>query len=164
MGEARQLTSQQVAMLRLLSAAGLIDESRMRSLLGQRALFYGEGTGRCLASLITDGLVESPLPELLSITDTGRKALREFIQARRRHIIPLLEGWAWAGFEALDIEFKKVCAMWQVRQDRAGSPNTHDDPEYDFGVLERLEEVHSRLREIVRSVSGLEAELADLTA
>ena len=163
MDEARQLTSQQVAMLRLLSAGGVIDEPRMRSLLEQRALFSGEGAGRCLASLIEGGLVESPLPELLSITESGKKALKELIQARRRHIIPLLEGRAWAGFEALDTEFKKVCSMWQVRQDRAGSPNAHDDPEYDFGVLERLGEVHSRLRELVRSVSGLEAELADLT-
>jgi hypothetical protein len=141
----------------------MIDEPRMRALLEQRAMFSGEGTGRCLASLIEGGLVESPLPELLSITESGKNALREFIQARRRHMIPLLEGRAWADFEALDAEFKKVCSMWQVRQDRAGSPNTHDDPEYDFGVLERLREVHSRLRELVRSVSGLEAELADIT-
>lgn len=163
MSEARQLTGQQVAMLRLLSAGGMIDEPRMRSLLEQRAVFAGEGTDRCRASLIEGGLVESPLPELLGITGSGKTALREFIQARRRPIIPLLDGRAWAGFEALDTEFKKVCSMWQVRQDGMGSPNTHVNPEYDFGVLERLREVHGRLREFVRSVSGLEAELADLT-
>jgi pyruvate, orthophosphate dikinase len=169
MGEARQLTSQQVAMLRLLSAGGMIDEPRMRSLLEQRAVFSGEGTGRCLASLIEGGLVESPLPDLLSITESGKKALRGFIQARRWHMIPLLQERVWADFEALDTEFKKVCLMWQVRQDRTSSPNTpnipntHDDPEYDFGVLGRLEEVHSRLRDLVGSVSGLDAELADLT-
>src|SRR5262245_64284178 len=132
MGEARQLTSQQVAMLRLLSAGGMIDEPRMRSLLEQRALFSGEGTGRCLASLIESGLVESPLPELLSITESGKTALREFLQARRRHMIPLLEGRAWADFESLDTEFKKVCSMWQTRQDGTGFPNTpnmHDDTE-----------------------------------
>jgi hypothetical protein len=163
MGEARQLTRQQVAMLRLLSAGGMVDEPRMRSLLEQRALFSGEATGRCLASLIAAGLVESPLPELLGITESGKQALRDVIQARRRHIIPLLEGPAWAGFVALDTELKKVCSMWQVRQDSMGSLNTHDDPEYDFGVIERLREVHSRLRDLVRSVSGLEMELEDLT-
>jgi hypothetical protein len=163
MGEARQLTRQQVAMLRLLSAGGMVDEPRMRSLLEQRALFSGEATGRCLASLIAAGLVESPLPELLGITESGKQALRDFIQARRRHIIPLLEGPAWAGFVTLDTELKKVCSMWQVRQDSMGSLNTHDDPEYDFGVVERLREVHSRLRDLVRSVSGLEMELEDLT-
>lgn len=163
MGEARQLTGQQVAMLRLLSAGGMMDEPRMRSLLEQRALFSCGEIRSCLASLIEGGLVESPLPELLGITESGRTALRDFIQTQRRHIIPLLEGRAWADFEALDTEFKRVCSMWQVRQDGTGSLNTHDDPEYDFGVIEKLVEVHSRLRELVRSISGLEMELADLT-
>lgn len=162
MGEARQLTGQQVAMLRLLSAGGMMDEPRMRSLLEPRALFSGEATGSCLASLIEGGMVERPLPELLGITEPGKAALREFLQARRRHIIPLLEGRPWADFEALDAEFKTVCTMWQVRQDGSGSLNTHDDPEYDFAVIEKLVEVHGRLRELVRSVGGLEAELADL--
>lgn len=163
MGEARQLTAQQVAMLRLLSAGGMVEELRMRSLLEPRALFSSEGTGTCLASLIEGGLIETPLPELLGITESGKVALRAFIRARRRHIIPLLEGRAWASFEALDTELKSVCSMWQVRQDGTGSLNTHDDPEYDFAVIEKLVEIHGRLREFVRSVSGLETELADLT-
>jgi hypothetical protein len=48
-------------------------------------------------------------------------------------------------------EFKALVTDWQLRD---GQPNTHEDADYDAGVLARLDEVHRRVTPIVEAVSA----------
>ena len=160
MTDAPQLTEQQVAALRLLSARGMVEEEILQELLGKRELFRDSEVGLCLASLGAAGAAESMMPGFWCVTEEGKKLLRRHLRSRRADVLPHLRGDTWAGFEKLDMELKAVCVMWQVKQD--GSANDHDDTGYDFSILEKLGGVHARLHQLIDKADGLKKELTDL--
>lgn len=54
-------------------------------------------------------------------------------------------------------ELKRVCASWQTCAD--GSPNTHDDAEYDAAVVQSLSEVNEQATELLRAGVATEPRL-----
>lgn len=160
MADAQQLTEQQVSALRLLSARGMVEEETLLELLGKRGMFRSCEVGSCLQSLRAIGAAESAIPGFWAVAEAGKKLLKDHLQSRCADIIPHLRGDAWAAFESLDKELKAVCSAWQVKPD--WSANNHDDPGYDFPVLEKLGGVDSKLRILVDRVNGLKNELRDL--
>ncbi len=66
-------------------------------------------------------------------------------------------GRAYATFLPLNRDLLRLCHDWQVR---GGSANTHDDPVYDWGVIDRLvaldEKVGPVVRRLARTVTRFE--------
>jgi hypothetical protein len=54
---------------------------------------------------------------------------------------------AYATFVPFNRELLRLCHDWQVR---AGSGNTHDDPTYDWAVIDRLRDLDERVGPVVR--------------
>ena len=59
-------------------------------------------------------------------------------------------GRAYTVFLPLNRELLRLCHDWQVR---AGSANTHDDPGYDWRVIDRLVELDERTGPVVRRLA-----------
>lgn len=57
---------------------------------------------------------------------------------------------AYTTFLPLNRELLRLCHDWQVR---AGSANTHDDPAYDWAVIDRLVDLDERAGPVVRRLS-----------
>lgn len=58
---------------------------------------------------------------------------------------------AYREFLPVNGDFKQVCNAWQLRSVAAGEdvPNTHDDPDYDAEVIERLSAVDERVGRVL---------------
>ena len=56
----------------------------------------------------------------------------------------------YVGFLPLNRELLRLCHDWQVR---GGVANTHDDPIYDFTVIDRLVGLDERVGPIVRRLA-----------
>ena len=53
-------------------------------------------------------------------------------------------------FLQLNATFKTLCGDWQLRD---GAANDHNDASYDAAVIERLSELHGRVRPVVEEVA-----------
>jgi hypothetical protein len=58
---------------------------------------------------------------------------------------------AYERFLPLNASLLRVCNDWQVHSN--GAPNAHDDPEYDWAVIDRLQELHERTSPVTRSMA-----------
>lgn len=63
-----------------------------------------------------------------------------------------------AAFLPINGDMKRVCASWQTRPD--GSPNAHDDQDYDGSVVQQAAGVNARATALLRSSSTVEPRLA----
>ncbi|WP_375385094.1 hypothetical protein [uncultured Microbacterium sp.] len=61
------------------------------------------------------------------------------------------------GFLPVNGDLKRVCAAWQTRPD--GTPNAHDDPDYDASVIAEVAALNTRVGELLRSGSTAEPRL-----
>lgn len=87
----------------------------------------------------------------LRITDEGRGRLGELLADERSRIDAAAIAAAYDDFRSVNVEFKALVTDWQVRD---GVANTHDDADYDAGVLARLDSVHRRALPIIAAASG----------
>ncbi len=103
---------------------------------------------------VVDGLVESGLlvegPNL-RISPDGRGRLDELLTAERGRINEAAIGIAYDEFRSVNTEFKTLVTDWQLK---AGQPNTHEDADYDDAVLNRLDDVHTRVTPVVDAVAA----------
>jgi len=139
---------QELAIVRMLSANGMMEEQKLVSLLEERQLFHGKGVEGFLVSLKATGMVESS-SGLCWLSEDGKTTLRHTLQEAFKDVSSIIEQEVWPAFSELDLEMKKTCTAWQVKPD--GNPNPHDDPEYDFHVLERLQDIHQQLLRLIGS-------------
>jgi DNA-binding MarR family transcriptional regulator len=56
---------------------------------------------------------------------------------------------AYRRFLALNGDLLEICTAWQLKDPVAQILNDHDDPEYDRAVIERLGELHERVRPVL---------------
>ena len=61
-------------------------------------------------------------------------------------------------FCAFNAELKQIMTAWQVKRD--GTPNDHADVDYDNAVLQRLADLHERVRPLLRRLAQLSPRLA----
>lgn len=107
-----------------------------------------------LDSDLVDGLVASGLlvdGPMVRLSPEGRERLGELLAAERSSVDAAAILAAYDEFRSVNAEFKALVTDWQLRD---GQPNTHDDADYDAGVLARLDEVHRRATPIVAAVSA----------
>ena len=157
-----QFSEQEVAVLRMLSVVGITEEARMVGLLSGRRRLGGVDIRRIARQLAEMGYAQRIPSQFWMITEEGRSCLRQYLQLKRETIRPLLWG-LWEEFRDLDLELKQVCSAWQIKGLGDDSlPNVHDDPEYDFAVIERLGEIDTRLRALMSRDRRVEHEFQPL--
>ena len=70
---------------------------------------------------------------------------------RRTSPAPTPATWpTYRQFLQLNATFKTLCGDWQLRD---GAANDHNDASYDAAVIERLSELHGRVRPVVEEVA-----------
>lgn len=97
----------------------------------------------------------------VQISGSGRAALQELLAEERAEIDPTAMTAAYNAFRGVNAEFKSLVTDWQLKGGPNGTPNTHDDAEYDAAVLARLDDVHARVAPIIEKAA---AQLSRLTA
>lgn len=90
----------------------------------------------------------------LQITRSGSDRLATLLAEERAGIDPAAMAGAYDDFRAVNADFKRLVTDWQLKGGPEGSPNTHDDAEYDAAVLARLDDVHARVIPIIRSAAA----------
>jgi hypothetical protein len=85
----------------------------------------------------------------LRLSPTGRTRLETLLTEERAGIDAAVLASAYDDFRGVNPDFKALVTDWQVK---AGTPNAHDDAEYDTAVLARLGEVHARVLPIIAAV------------
>lgn len=86
----------------------------------------------------------------LRITPEGRTRLDQLLAEERSGADVQTVRNAYRNFRAVNAEFKALVSDWQVKD---GSPNAHDDRDYDTAVLTRLERVHELTLPILAEVA-----------
>ena len=91
-------------------------------------------------------LVDGPA---LRISPDGRARLDTLLAEERTGIDAAAIAAAYDDFRSVNADFKALVTDWQLKGGPAGTPNTHDDAEYDAAVLARLDGVHARVVPII---------------
>ncbi|OBH06963.1 winged helix DNA-binding protein [Mycobacterium sp. E3247] len=98
------------------------------------------------------------------ITPSGRDRLASLLDEERRHADHSALAAAYADFRPVNADFKAVVTDWQLKGGPGGSPNAHDDAEYDAAVLARLDDVHARVLPIIDAAAAQLPRLAAYSA
>src|SRR6516225_10917881 len=87
-----------------------------------------------LAQLTAAGLLVQG--KTLRISPEGRERLNSLLAEERSGVDQNVLAKSYDDFRVVNNEFKALVSDWQIRD---GQPNSHDDPEYDAAVLNRLD-------------------------
>jgi hypothetical protein len=90
----------------------------------------------------------------LRISPGGRARLDALLAEERTGIDPTAMTSVYDDFCVLNDCFKALVTDWQLRGGPQGSPNTHDDADYDAAVLARLDGVHARVIPVIISAAA----------
>ncbi|GAA4540551.1 MarR family transcriptional regulator [Mycobacterium paraffinicum] len=99
------------------------------------------------AGLLADGAT-------VRITPAGRERLAALLDEERRGADRAALATAYDDFRPVNADFKSLVTDWQLKGGPGGTPNPHDDAEYDAAVLSRLDDVHARVLAIIESVAA----------
>lgn len=99
------------------------------------------------AGLLADGAT-------VRITPGGRDRLAALLDEERRGVDRAAIAAAYDDFCSVNADFKAVVTDWQLKGGPSGTPNAHDDPEYDAAVLARLDDVHARVQPIITAAAA----------
>lgn len=97
----------------------------------------------------------------LRLSPSGRTRLDTLLAQERAGADPAALARAYDDFRGVNAAFKALVTDWQLKGGPEGTPNAHDDAEYDAAVLARLDEVHARVVPIIDKAA---TQLARLTA
>jgi hypothetical protein len=89
----------------------------------------------------------------LRISPSGRARLETLLAEEREGVDSASMAAAYNDFRAVNADFKSLVTDWQLKGGPGGTPNTHDDPDYDAAVLARLNQVHARVLPIVEAAA-----------
>ncbi|OBH06469.1 hypothetical protein A5695_05090 [Mycobacterium sp. E1747] len=88
------------------------------------------------------------------ITPGGRDRLAALLDEERRGVDRAVIAAAYDDFRSVNADFKALVTDWQLKDGPGGTPNAHDDAEYDAAVLARLDDVHARVRPIIAAAAA----------
>lgn len=95
---------------------------------------------------------------VLQLSRDGRARLDELLATERSDVDTSALLAAYERFRVVNADFKKAVTDWQLKD---GDPNTHQDAEYDAGVLARIDAIHQR---VVPIIAAAAAQLPRLSA
>jgi hypothetical protein len=128
-----------------------------------------------LVDLVVKGMVRGPISaELQIVIDSGDAV------AKGPMVMPTPAGKATAGelvrlpegseeekvvtdflhaFLPVNRRLRELCTAWQCRPD--GSPNDHSDAQYDAGIRDQLDDIHTAVSKMLRRAGKQSAPLLD---
>ena len=89
----------------------------------------------------------------LRISASGRSRLETLLTEERKNVDSAAMAAAYDDFRSVNADFKSLVTDWQLKGGPEGSPNAHDDGEYDTAVLARLDDVHARVMPIIEAAA-----------
>jgi DNA-binding MarR family transcriptional regulator len=98
------------------------------------------------AGLLVDG-------STLRISPSGRARLDTLLAEERQGVDSAAMTAAYDEFRSVNVDFKSLVTDWQLKGGPQGTPNAHDDREYDAAVLARLDGVHERVLPILEAAA-----------
>ncbi len=90
----------------------------------------------------------------LRISPNGRARLEALLTEERAAVDPAVMAAAYDEFRPVNTDFKALVTDWQLKGGPSGTPNIHDDAEYDAAVLARLDRVHARVLPIIEAAAA----------
>ncbi|MCV7231800.1 MarR family transcriptional regulator [Mycobacterium branderi] len=134
----------ELQVLQAVRLKGRIAPADLQDTVGGDAAAVAEA----IASLKQSGLVSGE--GSLRLSADGRARLNELLTQERTELDVPAVAAAYDEFRSVNAEFKALVADWQLRD---GSPNMHDDADYDAAVLARLEDVHARALPVIAAAA-----------
>jgi hypothetical protein len=101
-----------------------------------------------VAQLAADGLLLQA--KTVRVSPEGRDRLNALLAEERSGIDQSVLSKSYDEFRAVNQVFKELISDWQIKE---GQPNSHDDPEYDGAVLDRLDDVHQQVLPIIAAIT-----------
>jgi len=146
------LSAQELIIMDYLDTFKMADE---RSLLEDLSVI--QELKDILFKLRDSGLINRTDEGLWEITKTGetavekaRKMLLEQCTRKEEFLNYCKE------FEVINNRFKSLISKWQVKEVNGRLiPNVHDDPEYDFSILEQLNKVHEETKDLISRIANI---------
>jgi pyruvate,orthophosphate dikinase len=92
------------------------------------------------------------------LTPAGRARQTLLLADERAHADPAAVVALYEDFCVFNAQLKQIMTAWQLRSD--GTPNDHHDAGYDNAVLERMADLHERVRPLLRRLAQLSPRLA----
>lgn len=140
-------------LLRLIGVKGRVRTDAVAISLGGET---AEVTARC-ADLVAAGSC-ADTPAGLRLTPDGRARLGELLTAERGTVDTAAMTVAYEDFCVVNAELKEIVTAWQMKD--AATPNDHADPEYDARILDRLTDLHGRVRPLAERLGMIAPRLA----
>ncbi len=133
----------ELAVLRAVRLKGRVAPADLAATLGEEP----DDLSETVEQLRSSGfLVGEPA---LRISPSGRARLDTLLAEERAGVDAAVIAGAYDHFSAVNADFKALVTDWQLKGGPTGTPNAHDDAEYDAAVLARLDEVHARVVPII---------------
>jgi pyruvate,orthophosphate dikinase len=151
--EAVARTVSELELLRLIGVKGRVRGDAVAASLGGDA---DEVSARC-ADLVAGGLC-ADTPAGVRLTPDGRNRLAELLTAERGGVDTAAMTAAYEDFCVVNAELKQIVTAWQTKD--AATPNDHGDAEYDAAVLDRLTDLHTRVRPLAERLGSIAPRLA----
>ncbi|ORA78138.1 MarR family transcriptional regulator [Mycobacterium malmoense] len=142
----------ELAVLQAVRLKGRVTPADLAATLNQDIADITDIVERLTASgLLVDGAT-------LRISPSGRARLETLLAEERAGIDSAALAAAYDDFRAVNADFKALVTDWQLKggmkTGQAGTPNAHDDAEYDAAVLARLDDVHARAVSIIEAAAS----------
>ncbi|MCW2652821.1 MAG: hypothetical protein QOE41_4366 [Mycobacterium sp.] len=87
----------------------------------------------------------------IRLSPEGRERLDQLLADERSGIDGAAMSAAYGHFRDVNAQFKALIVEWQLKD---GEPNSHVDPEYDAGVLDRLDGIHENVVPIITAAAS----------
>jgi hypothetical protein len=133
----------ELAVLQAVRLKGRVAPADLAATLGEDP----DGTTRTVERLTASGLLVEGTT--LKLSSSGRARLEHLLAEERKGIDSAAMAAAYHDFRSVNSDFKALVTDWQLKGGAGGTPNTHDDAEYDAAVLARLDDVHARVVPII---------------
>ncbi|MFE9322601.1 MarR family transcriptional regulator [Nocardia sp. NPDC052278] len=135
------------AILRLVVIKGRVDSPAIAESLGLPVEQVDDYT----TALTTEGHLKQT-PAGYRATPQGRDHANELVTQERAAADSDAVDAAYSEFCVINSDFKALITDWQLR---GGTPNDHSDTAYDADVLDRLRELHHKVRPLIERIGAL---------
>jgi DNA-binding MarR family transcriptional regulator len=139
-----------------MSELTILQAVRLKGRVSPTDLAETLGVGQADVTATVDRLIAAGLlveAITLRISPGGRARLETLLAEERKGIDSAAMAAAYHDFCAVNADFKALVTDWQLKGGPEGTPNSHDDAEYDAAVLARLDEVHARVAPILEAAA-----------
>jgi hypothetical protein len=136
----------ELTVLQAVRLKGRISEADLAATVNENP----DDVAATLAQLTAAGLLVQG--KTLRISPEGRERLNSLLAEERSGVDQNVLAKSYDDFRAVNNAFKALVSDWQIKD---GQPNSHDDPEYDAAVLNRLDNVHQQVSPVIATITTL---------